>query len=128
MLVALGILLCLGIGCYASEACHRVHVTVLRRTSSIHTSVSNRDEYLVRVTTKRGNAFVAKIIDEYPGYVDAAPFFSMSDTPPFSATLKRATYCDGGVGEGGGDEPVRCFAIVHGSWHFPVTPGEQWWK
>jgi hypothetical protein len=78
---------------------------------------------------KHGNAFVAKMIDEYPGYLDAAPFVSKNETASFSVALQRTPYCDGGLIEDVEEESMRCFAVVHGSWKIPKTQAkDEWWK
>lgn len=115
----------------ASEASHRVHATVLRRESSIRTSLSNRDVYLIQVVPKSGKAFVARMIDEYPPYADTLPDFVVGDEEKFSVALRRTPYCDEPMGQTnptGAEPSVRCFAVVHDSWKINDPVRDQWWK
>lgn len=115
----------------ASEISHRVHATVLRRESSLHTSLSNQDVYLIQVVPKSGKAFLAKMIDEYPSYADALPDAVLSEGGKLSVALRRTPYCDqplGPVNTTGTDQSVRCFAVVHGSWKGKGLVRDEWWK
>jgi hypothetical protein len=109
-----------------SEASHRVNASFLAERSSVHTSVANRDAYLLRVTLRSGRAFDALAIDSYPGYADALPLHNMTKDAHFSVVLIRTPYCDRPDNEG---EVVRCFAIDRKS--LKVRRGsaaDQWWK
>jgi hypothetical protein len=114
----------------ASEVPNRVHATVLGRESSVHTSVSNQDVYLIQVVPKSGKAFLAKMIDEYPPYADALPDAILSEGGKLSVALRRAPYCDQPlpVNTTGTDSSVRCFAVVHGSWKVKSLVRDEWWK
>jgi hypothetical protein len=114
--------------CSASEVAHRVHVRILQHESSIRTSVGNRDAYVVRVEPKNGNEFKARIVDEYPGYLDPPVIsFDTDDASP-SVALRRAPYCDSDVPGQDGTDQIRCFEVVHGSWRTPKSAKEEWWK
>lgn len=113
----------------ASENGHRVHVTIIRCESSIHTSVSNRDAYIVRVQPKSGKQFVARIVDQYPGYSDAPLISHTKDDVLLSISLQRAPYCDSAMNPADSLESMKCFEVVHGSWRLPKSANEdQWWK
>jgi hypothetical protein len=132
-LASLAFALLLGtLGATALTPAHRVNVTVIRHTSSLHSSIGNRDEYVVRVILKTGSTFTAKMIDEYPGYADALPFTSLRDGVPFSTALRRMPSCDGGLiraEDGDSEQSLRCFEVVHGSWRLPKgTLEDQWWR
>jgi hypothetical protein len=115
-------------GC-AENVTHRVKVTVVRRESSIHSSVANRDSYLIQVTPKSGKVFMARMIDEYPPYEDTLPLTSVNDGAGFSVALRRAAYCDDGLTTSSLDSSMRCFAVVHGSWKVPKGQlRDEWWK
>lgn len=110
----------------ASEQVHRVKVTIVLRESSLHSSVVNRDSYLIQVSPKSGKAFTARMIDEYPSYEDKLPYISVSDGAAFSVALRRASYCDDLENAG---SSIRCFAVVHGSWKVPKGQHrDEWWK
>ena len=49
----------------AQEGSHRVKATMIARESSLHTSVNNRDVYLLRVTPRHGEPFDALVVDNY---------------------------------------------------------------
>jgi hypothetical protein len=113
----------------ASGNGHRVHVTILRCESSIHTSVSNRDAYIVRVQPKSGKQFVARIVDQYPGYSDAPLISRTKDDVLLSVALRRTPYCDSEMRVTDGPESMKCFEVVHESWRLPKSANEdQWWK
>lgn len=115
----------------ASENPHRVHATVLRRESSLHTSLTNQDVYLIQVTPKSGKTFTARMIDEYPSYGSALPESAVRQGRQLTVALRRAPYCDEAPGEAnaaGVDSSVRCFALVHGSWKFKGLAPDEWWK
>lgn len=107
------------------EAAHRVNAVLLTEKSTLHTSVSNRDVYLLRVTPRHGAAFDAIAIDSYPGYADALPLHDLAKDTRFSVMLIRTPYCDLAGSEA--QEAVRCFAIERGSWKGPKT-SDEWWK
>jgi hypothetical protein len=111
----------------ASEASHRVKVTILRRESSIHSSISNRDEYVVRIQPKSGKRFVARIVDQYPGYSDAPLIGAGKDGVLLSVSLRRAPYCDSDMNPEYGLESMKCFEVVHDSWRLPKN-ADDWWK
>jgi len=100
----------------ASDQPHRVTVAIVRLESSVHSSVANRDSYLIQVTPKSGRVFTARMIDEYPAYEQTLPFASIGDGAAFSVALRRASYCDDLENAG---SSIRCFAVVHGSWKTP---------
>jgi hypothetical protein len=129
-LLSLGLLLTelSALGYAQSSAAHRVKITLLSHESSIHTSLENRDAYIVRVTARSGREFVARMIDEYPSYAADPPFSSLADGAVFSVALRKMAYCDSGLADGV-QQPMRCFALVHGSWKLPKADAdEQWWK
>lgn len=107
---------------------HRVYVRVVQRIASVRTSLSNMDEYLVQIKSKSGNAFTAKMIDEYPAYARALPIASLQDGVPFSVSLRRMPTCDDHA-SGLNGSGLRCFSMVHGSWRLPKDATEdRWWK
>lgn len=112
-------------GC-AENVTHRVSVAIVRRESYVHSSVANRDSYLIQITPKSGKPFTARMIDEYPSYEEGLPFASLGDGAAFSVTLRRASYCDDLEDAG---SSIRCFAVVHGSWKVPKGQlRDEWWK
>jgi hypothetical protein len=119
----------IGIGsCSSREVAHRVNVTILRCESSIRTSVSNRDAYVVRVRPKSGREFEARIVDEYPGYSEPSPISFDKHIESASVALRRAPYCDSEASGQSRNDQIRCFEVVHGSWRIPKSRGDQWWK
>lgn len=115
---------------YSSQAStdqpHRVNVAIVRRESSVHSSVANRDSYLIQITPKSGKAFTARMVDEYPPYEQTLPFVSIGEGAAFSVALRRASYCDDLEDAG---SSIRCFAVVHGSWKVPKGQlRDEWWK
>jgi hypothetical protein len=113
----------------ASEAAHRVKVTIVRLESAIHTSLSNHDVYLVQVTRKSGSTFAARMVDEYPSYAETLPVASLSERAIFSVALRRTPYCDVASREQSADQSMRCFAVVHGSWKIPKrNAAADWWR
>jgi hypothetical protein len=127
----LGLLLVVLLSCRLSYSApgssHRVDVTVLSVESSIHTSLTNRNAYLVRVKPKRGKAFVAKVVDEYPGYMDSSPISPENGEAEMSVMLRRTPYCDDGVGPE--TDALRCFEVVHKSWRSHAhDAAADWWK
>jgi hypothetical protein len=118
-----------GLSYAENSAAHRVKVTIIHREASIHTSISNRDAYLVRIMPKSGRAFVARIVDQYPAYSDAPGFSPTRDEISISVALRRAPYCDEGGNDDDGERMVQCFEVVHESWRFPKAAiEEQWWR
>lgn len=97
-------------GHISAESAHRVKAKLIRRESAIHTSISNRDEYLLRVIPHRGVAFSAIAIDSYPGYAEPLPIDLFANDLLFSISLVRTPYCDRPAREDP-QEVIRCFAI-----------------
>jgi hypothetical protein len=131
--ILLAFVLCACTRLAASEAVHRVRVSIVRHEAAIHTSLGNQDIYLIYVTPKSGKAFAATMVDEYPSYADGLPFQSVSDGTTFSVALRRTTYCDNGPENGdpaaSADLPVRCFAVIHDSWRIHTRRArDEWWK
>lgn len=115
--------------CSQAELSHRVRVILLKRESSLHASVGNRDVYLLRVTPRRGASFDAVAIDSYPGYAEALPLRRLTKDVTFSLKLTRTPYCDRPVSGEGQEFSVRCFTIDHGSLRMPKnTTSDLWWK
>ena len=110
--------------CAHAQATHRVHVVVLHSESSIRTSLANRDAYIVRIESKSGKAFTARIVDQYPGCAEAPALLPGNENIHYSVSLRRAPYCDGMTN---GTE-MECFEVVHDSWRIPKTSEDQWWK
>ena len=108
----------------SAQASHRVSVTLLRQESSIHTSLTNRDSYIVRIQPKSGKRFDARIVDQYPSYVPDAALLPASDDINYSVSLRRAPYCDS-VLDG---SKMKCFEVVHETWRLPKAAEDQWWK
>jgi hypothetical protein len=102
----------------ASDAAHRVHASILSRESSLHTSLSNRDVYLLRVSPRQGPAFDAIAVDSYPGYATALPIGLLHPGAVVSIRLIRNPDCDRSAGANDADT-LRCFTIEHGSWKLP---------
>jgi hypothetical protein len=117
----------------AAETPHRVKVSIVRLESSLHTSISNQDVYLVQITPKSGRTFAARMVDEYPSYADTLPVSSVSERASVSVALRRTPYCDDAPGRMGAsvasDQSVPCFAVIHGSWRAPkLQAKDEWWK
>jgi hypothetical protein len=111
------------------EISHRVRAIVMNRESSLHTSVGNRDVYILRVTPRRGSAFDAIAVDSYPGYAEALPLRRLTKDVIFSLKLVRTPYCDRPATANVQDPDMRCFAIDHGSLKLPKsTESDLWWK
>jgi len=129
ILTAVLLLAGVGVPGWAENATHRVMVTVVHRESSIHTSVANRDSYLIQVTPKSGKVFTARMIDEYPAFEETLPDASVSDGADFSVALRRSSYCDDRWSGKDAKSSMRCFAVVHGSWKVPKGQlRDEWWK
>lgn len=109
-----------------STGSHRVNAVLVAQESSLHTSLSNRDVYLLRVMPHHSEAFDAIAIDNYPGYADALPLHDFSKDARFSVKLIRTPYCDQAGGEG--QAVLRCFTIERASWKGPKSAANQWWK
>jgi hypothetical protein len=108
---------------------HRVRVSIVRHESSIHTSVGNRDAYLVRVTPKSGKVFIARMVDEYPAYEETLPLSSLIDGALFSVALRPTPDCDWEAPDENAEGPVRCFSVVHGSWKLgKLQNKDEWWR
>jgi hypothetical protein len=73
---------------------HRVKARLVSQESSLHTSVSNRDVYLMRVMPGSGAAFDATVVDSYPAYAEALPLHGLSKDITVSVKLIRPPYCD----------------------------------
>jgi hypothetical protein len=119
-------------GCIVSVAMahgaesHRVKAVFVAQESSLHTSLNNRDVYLLRVKPQHGAIFEAIAIDNYPGYADALPLHSLADGAHFSVKLERTPYCDQVARDG--QAAMRCFTIERGSWKGPKKAADEWWK
>lgn len=113
-----------------AEVSHRIKAILMNRGSSLHTSVGNRDVYLLRVTPRSGMAFDAIAVDSYPEYVEALPLRNLTKDVTFSVKLIRTPYCDGPVTSDGQEGlRVRCFTIDHGSLKVPKNATlDLWWK
>lgn len=112
-----------------STGSHRVRATLMNQQSSLHTSLSNRDVYLLRVTPRKGGAFDAIAVDSYPGYAEALPLHGMSGNLTFSVRLIRTPYCDLQASDDGQEEPIRCFSIKRDSFKAPKSAASDlWWK
>lgn len=109
-----------------AEVSHQVKVVLLRKESSLHTTISNRDVYLLRVIPQKGAAFDAVAIDSYPGYAKALPVQNLGDVT-FSMRLIRTPDCDRPSGYDA-QKSIRCFRIDRTGWHTPKSAIEEWWK
>jgi hypothetical protein len=111
------------------EAAHTVKAVLVDQESSLHTSVSNRDVYRLRIMPRKGAAFEAVAIDSYPSYAEALPLRGLVDKASFSITLVRTPYCDQTSNEDGNGTAVRCFAIVRDGWKAPKNAViDLWWR
>jgi hypothetical protein len=111
------------------EVSHRVRAILMSQESSLHTSVSNRDVYLLRVTPRSGAAFDAIVIDSYPEYAEALPLGRLTKNVTFSVKLIRTPYCDRPDSGDGQEFAIRCFTIEHGSLKMPKSAASDlWWK
>jgi hypothetical protein len=111
------------------ETPHRVKAGLIKQESALHTSIGNRDVYLLRVTPRNGTAFDAIVEDEYPGYAEPLPLHRLTKDLTFSVKLVRTPYCDRPVGGDGQETTVRCFTIERGSLKMPKNAAsELWWK
>jgi hypothetical protein len=111
-----------------AEVSHRVRATLMNRESSLHTSVGNRDVYLLRVMPRNGATFDAIAVDSYPGYAEALPLRRLTKDVTFSVRLIRTPYCDRLVSSDGQELAVRCFTIDHGSLKMPKNAvTDLWW-
>jgi hypothetical protein len=109
------------------DSSHRISAVLVAKESSLHTSVANRDAYLLRILPRRGAAFDAIAIDSYPGYADALPLRDMPKDVRFSVKLLRTPYCDRSEDEG--QKVLRCFAIERKSLKIRHTGAtDQWWR
>jgi hypothetical protein len=112
-----------------AEISHRVKAVLMNRESSLHTSVGNRDVYLLRVTPRSGAAFDAIAVDSYPEYAEALPLGRLPKNVTFSVKLVRTPYCDRSANSDGQEPGVRCFTIDHGSLKMPKNSAtDLWWK
>jgi hypothetical protein len=111
------------------EVSHRVRAVLMSRESSLHTSVSNRDVYLLRVMPRSGAAFDAIAVDSYPGYAEALPLHRLTKDVTFSLKLVRTPYCDRPVSDDGQETSVRCFTVERDSLKMPKNAtSDFWWK
>jgi hypothetical protein len=116
-------------GIAQGELSHRVTVILLNRESSLHTSISNRDVYLLRVTARSGAAFDAIAVDSYPEYAEALPLRYLTKDVTFSVKLVRTPYCDRPASGDGQELAIRCFMIDRGSLKMPKNAAsDTWWK
>jgi hypothetical protein len=112
-----------------AEVSHRVKAILKNRESSLHTSVGNRDVYLLRVTPRSGAAFDAIVMDSYPGYAEALPLRSLAKDVTFSVKLIRTPYCDRSVNSDGQELAIRCFMVERDSLKMPKNAASDfWWK
>lgn len=110
-----------------AESSHRVKATLLRQESSLHTSLGNRDAYLLMVKPAKGEEFEALAIDNYPGYVNALRLGHLDKSSPFSIRLIRTPYCDR-LSESDSQNVIRCFEIDRNGWKAPASSVDAWWK
>lgn len=92
-----------------STESHRVKATLVSQESSLHTSVSNRDVYILRVIPRSGVAFDATVVDIYPAYAQALPLHGLSRNMTFSVKLIRTPYCDLTTSDDGQGVPIPLF-------------------
>ena len=118
---------------------HRVQATLLETGTSVRTSLSNHDSYLLRVSPHHGQPFLARVTDDFPSYAEPLPDSLRQKGATFSIVLRRADFCDksastltGAVADStmpyGTAEPLQCFTLVHGSWRGDKLPSDEWWK
>lgn len=111
------------------EASHRVRATLTNRESSLHTSMGNRDVYLLRIMPRSGAPFDAIAVDNYPGYGEALPLRRLTKDVTFSVKLIRTPYCDRSVSSDGQELAIRCFMIDHSSLKMPKNAAsDPWWR
>lgn len=111
-----------------AEVAHVVKATVVRRGSSLHTSLANQDVYFLRVMPRRGQAFEAIAVDNYPGYAAALPLRDLNKDVTFSIKLVRTPYCDRPAVNDEGIA-IRCFAIDRAGWKAPKNvAADLWWR
>jgi hypothetical protein len=129
------VLACAAAGFFASvavaqgTASHRVRVVLVSKQSSLHTSLSNRDVYLLHVTPQRGAAFDAIALDNYPSYAEALPLQGFNKDVAFSLKLIRTPECDRAPEKDEQGPSIRCFAIERGSLRLPKNAAaDLWWK
>jgi hypothetical protein len=112
----------------ASDAAHRVNVSIIRQESLVRSSTGNRGAYVVHVTTRTGSDFIARIVDRYPADDEAVPLSNISAGGIVSVVLKPTHYCDDSTGAGR-LQRARCFAVIHDSWRIPKEQTtDEWWK
>jgi hypothetical protein len=106
---------------------HRVKAILLSQESSLHTSVSNQDVYLLHIIPPNGAAFDAIAMDNYPSYAEALPLGWLNKTVAFSVKLIRTRDCDRVPEQS--ESSIRCFAIDRGSLKLPRDAAtDLWWK
>jgi hypothetical protein len=106
---------------------HRVKASLVSQESSLHTSVSNQDVYLLHVIPHSGVAFNAVAMDSYPSYARALPLGRFDKTVAFSVKLIRTPDCDRAPEQS--SPSIRCFAIDRRSLKLPKDAAtDLWWK
>jgi hypothetical protein len=111
------------------EAAHRVTAALVDQESSLHTSVSNRDVYRLRIMPRKGASFEAVAIDSYPSYAEVLSLRGLAKDATFSIRLVRTPYCDEISGTDGKGALVRCFAIERSGLKVPRNAVvDPWWK
>jgi hypothetical protein len=111
------------------QTAHRVTAALVEQESSLHTSMSNRDVYRLRILPHKGAAFEAVAIDSYPSYEAALSLQGLAKDTSFSISLVRTPDCDERFGGDGTNSSVRCFAIVRSSLRTPKNASaDLWWK
>lgn len=123
------ILLWSALPCIAGQQSHRVKITIIRQESSVHTTVTHRDSYIAQVHLKDGKQFIARILDQYPGYDRSLNLQPLSDGAMYSVSLRRAADCDSLNTDAADVGQMKCFEAIHGSWRLPRSVSQdQWWK
>jgi hypothetical protein len=108
---------------------HRVKAMLVSQESSLHTSVSNRDVYRLRIMPRKEAAFEAVAINSYPSYAEALPLRSFVKNTNFSIKLVRTPYCDRKVADDMEGAIIRCFAMERDSWKAPKSAViDVWWR
>jgi hypothetical protein len=142
----------------SAETTHKVRVSVLARTTSVHSSGGNQDVYLVKVQPKSGKFFYGRVFDDYPFYQEGLPLKLTSGAAPFTLEMRRDPFCDLSAyaivvakhvtaadliasEEGNQDlslqgdakdlntEVLPCFAAVHKTWKYEGRARDaEWWR
>lgn len=115
-----------GTGMAQEEAPHRVKVVLVSEKSSVHSSMSNLDVYLLHVSPRKGSAFDAIAVDSYPGYAAALPMRRLRPSSTSQSSSCAVPYCD----QPTDTSMLRCITMEHGSWALPkgASPEETWWE